>query len=284
MKKFFFLFLFLYAFPTVAFADQKEVMQKVMDSWKGEYIDTVIIEWGYPTDEKNIANKKLYYWTCSSFYVKGNYYNISGGEATCTRILEVNKDNKVVGWEWKGNACASTKKQGKKWVNTQNNLFYKKSGKEVSIEKQEKEIVEPKWEDYVPKKYLSPRYDFRRGSSVVELVSGIVLTDLIFTAPIGIPMIYHSSTKLKNLSYAKKKIIFDEGIRVGSSIKDPQEKYNHYRKLLKKCDFTAERALKVAKQNERDAKKETKRLEKQKQKELKQIEKEKKKALNEQKN
>ena len=139
-------------------------------------------------------------------------------------------------------------------------------------------IVEPKWEDYVPKKYLEPRDDFRRGSCIAELVSGIVLTDLVFTSPIGIPMIYHATTKLKNLSYAEKKEKFFDGLEIASSISDPQEKSRYYKSLLKSCKFSKATAKKVKKQNERDAIREKKRLEREKQKELKRIEKQKKKV------
>ena len=70
----------------------------------------------------------------------------------------------------------------------------------------ETENVEaPKWEDYVPEKYHNPRGDFRRGSAISELVVGIVLTDLILTAPIGIPMICHGASKFKHVSYNDRK-------------------------------------------------------------------------------
>ena len=65
----------------------------------------------------------------------------------------------------------------------------------------------PKWEDYVPEAYQNPRSDFNKGKSIAELSAGIVLTDLLITAPIGIPMMVHGTTKLKNISYSKKKVL-----------------------------------------------------------------------------
>ena len=92
----------------------------------------------------------------------------------------------------------------------------------------------PRWDDYVPKKYRNPRTDFSRGKSIGELVTGIVLTDLIITCPIGIPMIYHSTTKLKNLSYAEKKEIFFDGLEKAQNLSS-EEQDEYYKELIKKC-------------------------------------------------
>ncbi len=92
----------------------------------------------------------------------------------------------------------------------------------------------PQWTDYVPKKYENPRTDFTRGASIAELVVGIVLTDLIITCPIGIPMICHSTTKLKNISYANKKNKYFEGLEKAKTLPEAEQK-EYYEKLLKKC-------------------------------------------------
>ena len=92
----------------------------------------------------------------------------------------------------------------------------------------------PQWTDYVPKKYENPRTDFTRGSSIAELVTGIILTDLIITCPIGIPMICHSTTKLKNISYADKKDKYFEGLEKAKNLPEDEQK-EYYEKLLKKC-------------------------------------------------
>ena len=94
----------------------------------------------------------------------------------------------------------------------------------------------PSWVDYVPAKYENPRTDFNKKPAVTELIFGIVLTDLIITSPIGIPMICHSTTKLKNISYSNKKEKFFEGIEEAKKL-SPEEQEVHYKKLLKKCKF-----------------------------------------------
>ena len=83
-------------------------------------------------------------------------------------------------------------------------------------------VEPPKWEDYVPEKYQEPREDFSRGAAITEMIFGIVLTDLLITAPVGIPMIVHSSTKFKNISYSEKKEIFFEGLEEANNIKNAE--------------------------------------------------------------
>ena len=92
----------------------------------------------------------------------------------------------------------------------------------------------PLWTDYVPAKYENPRTDFKRGSAIAELVGGIILTDLLFTAPIGIPMICHSTTKLKNIGYTDKKTKYFDGLEEAKNI-PTAEQDEYYSKLLKKC-------------------------------------------------
>ncbi len=130
-----------------------------------------------------------------------------------------------------------------------------------------KETVSPPvWSDYVPEKYENPRH-FTRGKSIAELSVGIFLTDLIITCPIGIPMIVHSTTKLKNQGYYEKKVKFENGLQEAEKIKDPEEKQKYYDKLIKDCKLSTERRdKKLAKQQ--------KKAEKKKNKEKKKIEKE----------
>ena len=131
MKKFIILLLLLTIIliqPSSFAVGMKNTMGKVMDSWIGENIDTVINSWGYSSSEKEIAGKKLYYWLNSSYVVTGNQYGVYGGESTCNRILEVDKNNIVVKWQWEGNSCPSTYIfSGKKLVNPNNNPWKKKS-------------------------------------------------------------------------------------------------------------------------------------------------------------
>lgn len=92
----------------------------------------------------------------------------------------------------------------------------------------------PKWIDYVPAKYENPRTDFKKGTAVAELTVGIILTDLIITCPIGIPMICHGTTKLKNISYSNKKEKFFNGIEESKKL-TAEEQDIYYKKLLKDC-------------------------------------------------
>lgn len=93
----------------------------------------------------------------------------------------------------------------------------------------------PRWEDYVPEKYQNPRTDFKRGNAIAELTAGIILTDLLITAPVGVPMICHSATKLKNISYAKKKVKFFDGLSTAETIENPAERRAFYRDLINDC-------------------------------------------------
>lgn len=100
----------------------------------------------------------------------------------------------------------------------------------------DKEVVAPKWEDYVPDKYQEPRM-FSRGKSIGELGTGIGLSSTIILSPVGVPMIVHSTTKLKNLGYYNKKIKFDDGLAAAEEIKNPVERQKYYDNLIKECNF-----------------------------------------------
>ena len=93
----------------------------------------------------------------------------------------------------------------------------------------------PVWEEYVAPKYREPRGDFGKGASISELVVGIVLTELILTAPIGIPMTVHGTTKVKMVSYNNRKQIFDEEIAKAKLIENDEERAEAYKKVLKRC-------------------------------------------------
>ena len=97
------------------------------------------------------------------------------------------------------------------------------------------DVEAPKWEEYVPEKYQEPRSFPNRGKNIAELVVGIVLTDLIVTSPVGVPMIVHSTTKMKNQGWYEKKQIYDAGLIEAEKITDPQAKAAFYEDLKKKC-------------------------------------------------
>lgn len=120
------------------------------------------------------------------------------------------------------------------------------------------DVKAPVWEEYVPQKYQNPRSFPRRGKNIAELSVGIVLTDLLITAPIGIPMVCHSTTKLKNQGWYEKKIIFENGLKEAENISNPAEKQAYYNDLLKKCRMTNKKHQKQLKKLEKQRKKEKK--------------------------
>jgi hypothetical protein len=103
------------------------VMDGIMTSWKGASLNQVIDAWGFPHAEQDIAGRKLYVWNneiqltmpatatttgYASTYGGQTFYsgttNVMGGGISnwsCTRILEVNNSNIVIGGEWRGNNC-----------------------------------------------------------------------------------------------------------------------------------------------------------------------------------
>ncbi len=146
-------------------------------------------------------------------------------------------------------------------------LFFVSSNSMVlAIEDTVEEVKAPVWEEYVPKKYQNPRTFPNRGKNIAELSVGIVLIDLLLTAPIGIPMTCHATTKMKNQGWYEKKIIFENGLKEAENIKDPVAKKAYYDKLLKKCKMTDKKHQKQLKKLEKQRKKEAKKLAKEEKK------------------
>lgn len=118
------------------------------------------------------------------------------------------------------------------------------------------EVKAPVWEEYVPQKYLEPRSFPNKGKNIAELSVGVVLTDLLITAPIGVPMIVHSSTKMKNQGWYEKKLIYENGIKEAENIDDPEAKRLYYEELKRQCKFTekrhAKRLKEIAKENRKN--------------------------------
>lgn len=140
------------------------------------------------------------------------------------------------------------------------NLNYNYSNATFGDEKQEQQIIPavvnrvitpytqpPKWEDYVPHKYINPRTDFSKKAAIAELTGGVILTCGVFSAPVGIPMIVHSATKMKHIDYAERKATFDKGIKHADTITDPTIRRVYYKKLLKKCKLSEEKKKEVTK-------------------------------------
>lgn len=113
------------------------------------------------------------------------------------------------------------------------------------------QVVAPKWEEYVPEKYQNPRNDFTRASAISELSVGALLTNLIITAPIGVPMICHGVTKFKHVSYRDKKAKFEQGLRTAETIQSPEEKQAYYDKLPRDCHLKLKNKYKYDKQQQK---------------------------------
>ena len=136
MKKFLLSAAVLALVCTSVHAWGREIMDTIMSSWYGESIDSVINKWGYPTDEKSIAGKKLIIWSEGTEHSVDTWGDSdkdgwSWGTATvkdeevCTRTFEVDEHNKVVRGQWKGESCPMTQFGGKKWINPRNNPWNK---------------------------------------------------------------------------------------------------------------------------------------------------------------
>lgn len=88
-------------------------MTRVIDSWQGQPLETVIKAWGYPTSEKYIADHHLYLWEeYNGAETRGGFWPGAqkwGGRSLehkyCNRILEVDQARQVIGGQWQGNDC-----------------------------------------------------------------------------------------------------------------------------------------------------------------------------------
>ena len=121
------------------------------------------------------------------------------------------------------------------------------------------DVKAPVWEEYVPTKYQNPKTFPNRGKNIAELSVGIVLTDLLITSPIGIPMVCHATTKMKNQGWYEKKIKCEKGLQDAENISNPAEKQAYYNNLLRECRMTDKKhqkqMKKIEKQNRKNAKK-----------------------------
>ena len=138
MKKILCLLMTFLAIQVCTFAfGVDSTMSVVMDSRKGQNINKVIDRWGYPTEEKTIAGRKLYVWktervVTSSEYTttkphtdkKGRTYYTTethgGGTQiyTSERTIEVDENNNVVRGTWGGNDLPFTfMGVAKDWMN-----------------------------------------------------------------------------------------------------------------------------------------------------------------------
>ena len=99
-------------------------MDGIMQSWQGANIESVVQQWGYPSEEREFRGRKLYIWnysktgfvpgiatTTGSLSPSGTFsaqtVTTGGGviRGDCSRILEVDSSGTVVKWQWNGNNC-----------------------------------------------------------------------------------------------------------------------------------------------------------------------------------
>lgn len=120
MKKFIIITILMFYFSSSSYA-AVDFMGKMMDSWIGYSTDEVISAWGYPDEEKVVANRKLLIWDRSSYNTNTTYLI-----NYCQRTLEVNNKNIVKSWEYKGNNCPVSYLVNAGWVNPKNDPWKKK--------------------------------------------------------------------------------------------------------------------------------------------------------------
>ena len=127
MKKVLLAILALFLVQTSSFAiGSKSTMEKIMNSWMGEHIDSVIAQWGYPTNEKKLAEHSLFIWDKGNVMVEDLLGISYTQKPSCTRTFEVDSNNKIIKWNWEGVACPAAYHLGKNWVNPKNNPWDKK--------------------------------------------------------------------------------------------------------------------------------------------------------------
>ncbi len=126
----------------IGFISGCSTMNGIVSSWEGQHIDSVISQWGYPDEQRDLRGRTLYIWQHNkSFYIPqsstttGSIYgnslyartSYSGGytmHGSCTRILEVDQRGCVVRWEWSGNNCPFLEVFGySNWRNRNNSIL-----------------------------------------------------------------------------------------------------------------------------------------------------------------
>ncbi len=137
MKK---VMLLLALFFSITEVQAEPFMDKALSSWIGYPIKAIIDSWGYPDNQQNIAGQNIYIWeekttmqdsTYEKSYVKtdkkGRTYvdtYTSGGGTTefyCRKIIEVDENNIISGYKYKGNSCPGAYYfVGRKLVNPDN--------------------------------------------------------------------------------------------------------------------------------------------------------------------
>lgn len=158
MKKYLLLGICIFISILTTGCGTSDFMPAAMNSWLGYSLNDVIAQWGYPTDEKNIVDKHLVYWSRKwmSYVQQGSSDHYNNGyykEYFCTRILEIDKDKKIIGWQWEGNGCPFGYSRGKRMVNPQNNQFVSEEQK-IKAKIEASKHVGGSMKNILPKNYI----------------------------------------------------------------------------------------------------------------------------------
>lgn len=117
------------------------VMTEVMQSWDGYTLDEIMNHWGFPSEEKTIAGKKLCIWrNANTEYIHSTYTDTySKVNLYCERIIEVDDSYNVKRLLWEGNNCPANHYAiaYSAWVNPEKSYFKLKK-EEKERKKQEK--------------------------------------------------------------------------------------------------------------------------------------------------
>ena len=105
-----------------------ENYEKILDTWVGENISSLVNQWGYPNDQfVSPSGRKVYVYEQSRIIriptnqvtdvkIKENWdssYTVTGKrkyntvEYKCVTWIETNDVGDIVNWRWKGNNCVS---------------------------------------------------------------------------------------------------------------------------------------------------------------------------------
>ena len=121
MTKKFVIIVLLFIFSTLpSFAGMKSTMNRLMESWTGENINSVVELWGSPSEIKTTDNGKIYYWNKRTDIIApgfGIYGGAYGGTSTCNKNFEVDENDIITKGYWNGNACPMTYRGVKKYLN-----------------------------------------------------------------------------------------------------------------------------------------------------------------------
>jgi hypothetical protein len=152
MKKIIFLFVCLLFFACPK-ANAEYFMTEALSTWFDYSVDDIIAVWGYPTEEKNVANKRLLIWTNNkttyvpknqNSYVYGNTINTysTGGYYNsyyCNKTIEIDSKNIIIGHQWEGNNCPAFYSTGKYLVNPQNDPWEKARLEKIALKQKKKQ-------------------------------------------------------------------------------------------------------------------------------------------------